>query len=307
MTKKPIKTIKAKLPEGFKLIVSETTLPKNILVLKNKKGQKLFIRIANPKELLKPKPQWIFEILSLEDMQKHGLKIEETYNHELAKKGLYVEESSSEGEDDDDFEKDLPPEALEAIKKRKQKQSQVTINISGQKGKEGETEEDSLSEGFKDILRLKCEENDIPYVEPKSLVAYRKLLRQVQSKEEQIEAENKANPKGQSGTAVLPDAFTRNKPVANPEELKEQLLSMEFENAHEMIDTLHEVERMGTSQEKKVARGLLDKLLMKSMQIRQNPQFRGFKMTGEKSAKQVLEELNDEIRQKRRMKRGETD
>lgn len=312
MTRKPLKTIHAVLPKGFKLIVSETTLPENILCLENAKKQRLYIRIASPRELLKPQPQWIFEILSIEDMQKHGLKIEESYNQELTNKPYIIEESAN-GEENDDFEEGLPPEALEAIKKHKQKQSQVVINIHGKGSNEGENADEWIKEfGSHVVERVTTKAIDLGIpIDVKNEAEFQALAKAVMKaeKSQKSEAENKADPHGQAGTAPLTHAQDSrlgiNEPVKSPEELKKKLLEMAFDSSKDMVDTLHSIEHLGTEKEKKVAEDLLTKLLLKSMKIRQNPQFRGFSYEGKKTPKDILEELSDEIRQKRKVQRGD--
>ena len=172
------KIIKARLPKGFRIEIqeSESSLPKNVIVLANAKKQRLYVKLCKRADLLKG---YIFELLSPNELRKN-LHIEESYNGEIyTERGFYIEETLPK----------TPEEIEEALNKglkklKEQGKFQSTgkgqpVNIiiqekdsEDEKGERPLTKEEKkflAKEAFKDAIRESREEEALEKAEKEGL------------------------------------------------------------------------------------------------------------------------------------------
>jgi len=142
--------IKAKLPIGFKLLVEESFTGANqekIFVFEHiENKRKLYAKLCSPEDI---KKGYIWEILTPEALKE--LKIEESVNSEYYSHTNYIVEESA---GDDDEQERIRKETEEFMKKQKERNSQVVINlVSGKQGEGEESLDDVKSE--RDDLKAK--------------------------------------------------------------------------------------------------------------------------------------------------------
>jgi len=252
--------IKARIPEGFKMLVEESFQGVNqdrIFVFEHiKTKKKLYAKLCSLEDI---KQGLIWEVLTPEQLKE--LKIEESVNSEYYEGKTYVVEES--GEDSNLWRPE--EETLEEWKKRTGRKGNLTkeqleeltaktgvVNINiGSQGNEGKSKEEleSENEDLKNKLSIiaarRFEEKKKQLNAPASIKTVEELMA--------WQAEKQADPTRRTSSGALSLEGQGNTG------------GVEFENQQEMIDFLQRRKASGTAEEKREAKAVLDELWRKML------------------------------------------
>jgi hypothetical protein len=150
MNEKLKKNLEAKLPKDWHVEETVSELPLNVYAVRDQQNNLVYIQICNPSEVLQYGA--LFAILGKEDLEKLGVKVEETYQPPTNKEDYYVEESNSEPWNPE-------KESFEEYKKRLGSEGkQGTLDIQAvERLREQLEEERTKAEDYKAKLQMVAE------------------------------------------------------------------------------------------------------------------------------------------------------